>query len=122
MNAEVKLIGMEYSHVPEIARLLNDQEVCRYLSDVIPFPYAESDACNFISAVLEDGSPLRSRTVLYKGRIAGIAGYQSGGPNKEHIAVAGYWLGREFWGRSIATQALRQTIDMAFSDPRIMRV
>lgn len=122
MNPEIALIGMEHGHAKEIARLLNDAEVHRYLSGIIPFPYTEADARSFITAVLEPGSPFKSMTVTYRGRIAGIAGYQSAGPDKEHVAVAGYWFGREFWGLGIATQALRLVIGMAFSDPRIMRI
>ena len=74
MNAEVKLIDMGTA-MPRKSRACSTiRRYARRLSDVAPFPYAESDACNFISAVLEDSSTFRNRTVLYKGRIAGIAG------------------------------------------------
>lgn len=52
--------------------------------------------------VLADGANI-TRTVLAGGQVAGnIACFPQDG---EHLV--GYWLGREFWGRGIATAALR---------------
>src|SRR5690349_8508570 len=44
------------------------------------------------------------RTILSDGSVAGNIGAWSDGPER----LVGYWIGREFWGRGIASAALRQ--------------
>lgn len=52
--------------------------------------------------ILEDESTV-NQTVLVNGQAAGsIASFLQNGERE-----VGYWLGREFWGRGVATQALR---------------
>ena len=44
------------------------------------------------------------RTILYQGQVAGtVMSFVQGGKRQ-----VGYWIGREFWGKGIATQALVQ--------------
>jgi uncharacterized protein (DUF849 family) len=67
------------------------------------FPSRDWEAFNAHWArVLADGANI-TKTVLAGGQVAGnIACFPQDG---EHLV--GYWLGREFWGRGIATAALR---------------
>jgi RimJ/RimL family protein N-acetyltransferase len=58
-----------------------------------------------------------NRTILASGQVAGhIACF----PLDEHLEVT-YWLGREFWGRGIATAALRQLLQIVPSRPILAR-
>lgn len=119
---KIELVQMDASQAPEIARLLNDPRVWCTLSDIVPFPYSEKDALDFIALVRAQGSPLESYTVLADGRVAGIVGYECGKLNKSHVAVIGYWYGREFWGRGIATAALKLLLEKAKAAPQIRRI
>lgn len=110
------------SQAKEISLLLNDYDVCKTLSDIVPFPYAEKDAQDFISVVIADGSAVKSETILVDGEIAGVAGYQVGGCNKHHVAEAGYWLGKKYWGKGIATVAMAAVLKKAFEDASIQKV
>jgi RimJ/RimL family protein N-acetyltransferase len=48
-----------------------------------------------------------ARTVLVGGRVAGNVGsWDEGG-----VRHVGYWIGREFWGRGVATRALSALLD-----------
>jgi RimJ/RimL family protein N-acetyltransferase len=54
-----------------------------------------------------------NRTIVAQGRVAGyIACY----PDGDHMEVT-YWLGREFWGRGFATQALTRMLDLVIERP-----
>jgi|GEM_PF-202656 len=56
--------------------------------------------------ILADGSLIK-RTVLASGQVAGnMVCYP-----EEGEYLVGYWLGREFWGRGVATAALRAFLD-----------
>jgi len=54
-----------------------------------------------------------NRTVLYDGQVAGsVASYEDDG----HLEVT-YWLGREFWGKGIATRALTALLEYQTTRP-----
>jgi RimJ/RimL family protein N-acetyltransferase len=53
------------------------------------------------------------RTIVADGTVAGhIASWQQNGQR-----LLGYWIGREHWGRSVATQALARFVDEVSTRP-----
>ena len=119
----IELSVLQPEDAPRIAHLLGDPQVHRFLSGAIPFPYTLKDAEDFIALVRAEGSALRNTfAVRAGGTLAGIAGYELGRLDKSHVATIGYWYGREFWGRGIATAALRKVLEKAAADPAVRRV
>ena len=58
-----------------------------------------------------------NRTIVAEGKVAGhIAWF----PQGENMEVT-YWLGREFWGRGLATQALNRMLQLVFERPIFAR-
>jgi len=58
-----------------------------------------------------------NRTIVVGGQVAGhIACY----PQEGHLEVT-YWLGREFWGRGVATQALQRMLQLVVERPIFAR-
>jgi RimJ/RimL family protein N-acetyltransferase len=58
-----------------------------------------------------------TRTIVAEGQVAGhIACY----PQGENMEVT-YWLGREFWGRGLATQALNRMLHLVVDRPIFAR-
>jgi RimJ/RimL family protein N-acetyltransferase len=58
-----------------------------------------------------------NRTIVAEGQVAGyIACY----PDGEHMEVT-YWLGREFWGKGLATQALARMLQLVVERPIFAR-
>ena len=58
-----------------------------------------------------------TRTIVVEGQVAGhIACY----PDGENMEVT-YWLGREFWGRGLATQALNRMLHLVADRPIFAR-
>ncbi len=56
--------------------------------------------------ILRDETSLK-KTILSDGRVAGnIVSWQEGDDQ-----LIGYWLGKEFWGKGIATKALSEFVD-----------
>jgi RimJ/RimL family protein N-acetyltransferase len=54
-----------------------------------------------------------NQTILYHGQVAGyIVSYEQLGERE-----VGYWLGRNFWGKGVATQALSQLLRHVQSRP-----
>jgi RimJ/RimL family protein N-acetyltransferase len=66
--------------------------------------------------ILADDS-IAKKTVLVDGQVAGhVTGFEQFGKPS-----VGYWLGREFWGRGIATRALAAFIDLVETRPLYAR-
>jgi RimJ/RimL family protein N-acetyltransferase len=100
----------------------NDRRVWLGLRDAFPHPYGIEDARRFID-MARQMSPRTYFAIEVAGRVAGGIGY-TGHPDVERIgAEVGYWLGFEFWGRGIATTALRLLTEHAFrANPELRRL
>ena len=71
------------------------------------FPAREREAFDaHWKRILADPS-LYKKTIVFEGRVAGnaVSWPQDG------RQLVGYWLGKEFWGKGLATQALAELID-----------
>lgn len=53
------------------------------------------------------------KSILFEGEVAGNMGSWIAGDQR----FIGYWLGREFWGRGIATAALKEFVDQMKTRP-----
>jgi RimJ/RimL family protein N-acetyltransferase len=62
--------------------------------------------------ILDDGSIL-NKTILFEGQVAGhVASYVENG--KPEVT---YWIGKEYWGKGIATAALSQFLNQQTARP-----
>ncbi|HEY0863799.1 MAG TPA: GNAT family N-acetyltransferase [Lacunisphaera sp.] len=61
-----------------------------------------------------------NRTILYDQSIAGNIGTWTDATTQERLI--GYWLGREFWGRGVASAAVRQFLEAELTRPLTARV
>lgn len=64
-----------------------------------------------------NSSQITQRTIVADGQVAGYIGCFPQGENMEVT----YWLGREFWGRGIATQALQRMLHLVAARPIFAR-
>jgi RimJ/RimL family protein N-acetyltransferase len=66
------------------------------------FPAREREAFDAHWAKIRRDDTVVLRTILNDGVVAGnVSSWQDGGQR-----LIGYWIGREYWGRGVATQAL----------------
>jgi RimJ/RimL family protein N-acetyltransferase len=115
VTTRLKLRAPSMGDAVEIAPLADDWNVASNLSRM-PHPYRRADAEEWIAARAAASGPERGEifviTLLADGRIVGACGYDSA-PHLGGFEL-GYWLGRPFWGRGLATEAARSVIDRAF--------
>jgi ribosomal-protein-serine acetyltransferase len=81
------------------------------------------DTIEFINISLQDFAENKSLNtiILFKGKIAGVAGYNNiNWSNK--TAYIGYWLGEEFQGNGIMTKVAKTLTDYAFSELNLNKV
>jgi RimJ/RimL family protein N-acetyltransferase len=96
---EVRVREVEASDLPVLFEHQRDPEANRMAA--FPPRDREAFAAHWVK-ILADPQ-VRVRTIVADGRVAGdIISWNQDGERE-----VGYWLGREFWGRGIATRALR---------------
>lgn len=69
------------------------------------------------TGVLADET-LVKKTILFAGQVAGnIVSFEQAGQR-----LVGYWIGKEYWGKGIATRALSELLDQIETRPLYARV
>jgi RimJ/RimL family protein N-acetyltransferase len=94
-----------------ITRLANDQGLAR-MTCRMPHPYLASDAASFL-AQADAMNPARERVFAIEHEDEGPIGMIGLHPNGGFAPEIGYWLGRPYWGRGLATEAAQALLAWA---------
>ncbi len=111
----------EEADAPAIVPHADDPSVASRLRDGFPHPYTLADARAFIARARAIDPPTIF-TIEVEGAAAGGIGFHPGTDVERFSAEVGYWLGRRYWGRGIATQALCALADHAFAAHGFLRL
>jgi RimJ/RimL family protein N-acetyltransferase len=95
-------------------RYANNRKIWLNLRDIFPHPYTQAEAEQWIVIRESSGGPATNFAIELQGEAVGGIGCRLLDDVHHKTAEIGYWLGEPFWGRGIATVALKQTTDYAF--------
>jgi ribosomal-protein-alanine N-acetyltransferase len=109
------------SDVSSLVRYANNLNVARHLRDRFPHPYTRAHAFAFLTHATAGDTPTNFAIVVGEEAVGGI-GYVRGNDVERYSAEVGYWLGEEFWGRGVATEALQMLTQHLFSDAQLLRL
>ncbi|MGE7603433.1 GNAT family N-acetyltransferase [Peribacillus sp. NPDC097675] len=124
IDKEVSLKILESKDAKAIFKLTNHSR--NYLREWLPWLDRTTkieDTQAYIQHCLNgfSGNTSMTTVILYKGEIAGIAGYnQLNWANK--TAYIGYWLGEEFQGRGVMTKVAKALTEYAFNELQLNKV
>jgi [ribosomal protein S5]-alanine N-acetyltransferase len=104
-----------------LVRHADNRNVSRNLKDRFPSPYTAADAREWIAHASAQAPPT-SLAIVVDGAAVGGVGIELGTDVFRRSAEIGYWLGEPFWGRGIATEALRAMTAYAFARFDICRL
>lgn len=108
--------------IESLVRYANNRAVSANLQDVFPYPYTPPDAEHWIGRCeSETGTPTNFAIELSGEAIGGI-GLNRRDDVHRLTASVGYWLGQPFWGKGIATEALKRMTHYAFSESDLERL
>jgi ribosomal-protein-alanine N-acetyltransferase len=99
----------------------NNRKVWANLRDRFPHPYTAEDARRWFEHVLERGDEANF-AIAVGGRAVGGIGLMLGSDIYRLSAEVGYWVGESFWGRGIATAALRAVTRHGFEAHGLWRI
>jgi [ribosomal protein S5]-alanine N-acetyltransferase len=109
------------SDAEELSRIANNKNIAQNMNGHFPFPYTLECAKDWISKAKE--KPVQTNFAIeYEGKLAGGVGFDLRDNEREGVASGGYWLGEEFWGKGIATEAWKMVIDYGFENFPIRKV
>jgi RimJ/RimL family protein N-acetyltransferase len=104
-----------------LAKHANNRKVWIALRDLFPHPYAIQDAHEFLQRAISE-QPTTKFCAEVEGVAAGGIGIRLGQDVNRHTAGLGYWLGEEFWGRGIMTDAVAAFTDLCFDNFPLRRI
>ncbi len=93
-----------------ITDLINDIDIAR-MTTSIPHPYSLADAEGFLARHGSGGD--QDRLFAVEHRQLGMIGVIGFHVTAEPYPEVGYWLGRTFWRRGFATEALQAALEWA---------
>ncbi len=121
MNYQVTLRNWKNEDSRIIPKLANDKKIWDNLRDEFPFPFLESDAINFIKKV-ENNISIFSKAIEFNNSLVGCISLNINDDIRHFSGVLGYWIGREYWNKGIATSAIKQFTELVFSELKINRI
>jgi RimJ/RimL family protein N-acetyltransferase len=106
---------------PALAQHADDREVWRNLRDRFPHPYRLADAEQWIRGS-RSGAPSPTWVITVEDRAIGAISLHPGEDVHRRDAEIGFWLGRAWWGRGIASAAVPVVTRHAFEQLGCRRV
>jgi ribosomal-protein-alanine N-acetyltransferase len=104
-----------------LVRHADDRAVWINLRDRFPHPYTPADARAWLRFVGET-RPETDFAIAVAGEAVGGIGIIPRDDVSRRSAEIGYWLGRDLWGRGLATAAVRALTDWAFAHFDLCRI
>lgn len=107
---------------PEVQRLAGDYAVAA--TTLLPYPYPEGLAEVWIASLREgiEHGEVASFAVTLSAESRLIGGVRLQIDEHHARGELGFWVGKPYWGRGYATEAVRAVIEYAFSVLRLHRV
>ena len=114
MTGAVRIREVEDADLPVFFANQSDEEASRLAA----VPSRDQDAFESHWTRIRADPTVMTRTVLYDGHVAGsVLSFERGG-----LREVGYWIGRAYWGKGIATRALAALLEEDASRPLHARV
>jgi len=106
----------EADDAPRIAALCGDYAIAK-MTTRMPWPYSRAEADGFVARcqVQDRGRDATFVIDLEDTGVVGVLGFFT--PPVGHLEI-GYWIGRPYWGRGLATEAVQGAMAWAKADWR----
>ncbi|HEX9543935.1 MAG TPA: GNAT family N-acetyltransferase [Pyrinomonadaceae bacterium] len=99
----------------------NNRKIWISLRDQFPHPYTRADAERWLQHITAE-SPETNFAIDVNGEAVGGIGLVLQADVERCSAEVGYWLSEQYWGRGIATAALKAITEYAFKQLNLTRV
>ena len=110
------------SDAAALVQQANNPNVAKYLGSLFPSPYTLSDAHSWIALATDPSKPYYMNLALCaltpdgSYAYAGTIGFTRLGDVQYRTLEVGYWIGEEFWGKGIMSEAVTGLSRWAFEN------
>lgn len=104
-----------------LVQIANNINVWNNLRNYFPHPYTLDDAKSWLELVNVEGATLNF-AIEFEGVLVGGIGLIPNSDVYVMSAEIGYWIGESYWGKGIATEAIRQITEYIFYNFDIIRI
>lgn len=113
----------DLSDAKDLAIALSNRKVQDNLRDGLPYPYTEKDGEEYISAMLlADENEVFSFAITADNKVVGSIGAFRQENIHRQTAELGYYIAEKYWGKGIATEAVKQICEYVFRNSDIIRI
>lgn len=109
------------SDAESLAKYANNRRDWLGLRDLFPHPYAIENAHRFLEGSVA-GLPRKNFCIEIDGAAVGSNGLRPGEDVHRHTAEFGYWLGEQFWGCGVMSEAVPAFVDYCFKEFSLNRM
>lgn len=99
----------------------NNSEVAKFLKDSFPAPYTFSDALQWVKFANRSIDSYHLAITL-SGEVIGAIGVEKQRDVYCKSAELGYWLGEDYWNQGIMTSVVKEMVEIAFQNFKIVRL
>jgi [ribosomal protein S5]-alanine N-acetyltransferase len=105
-----------------LAVIANNKKIAENVRDGFPFPYSVKDAHDWLNIILPENNPPRFFGIISDKQLVGsIAIITKTNIYRKNLEI-GFFISEDFWGKGIATRAIKAAASYAFSNFDIIRI
>ncbi len=112
---------MEKRDLPDLIRHADNPHIAGNLRDRFPSPYTEKDALAYLDMQPKVGLP-QNLAITYSDQLIGVMGYIPQEDVYRISAEFGYWVSEDYWGKGIATAAIKVFVPWLFAHSDLVRM
>ncbi len=105
-----------------LVRYANNRNIWLNMRDLFPHPYTDEDAGRWLERCAAQGNKPTHFAIVSGEEAIGSVGFDLMEGEFRITGEIGYWIAEPFWGKGIATFALRQATEKAFESFPVERL
>ncbi|HEV8283866.1 MAG TPA: GNAT family N-acetyltransferase [Chitinophagaceae bacterium] len=118
---KVVLREWKKSDATALAKIANNKKIWDNVRDRLPYPYTKKDAKEWL-ALVKKYQTVTTFCIEADGEMAGSIGFTLKEDVYRKNAEIGYFIAEEYWGKGVATEAVKQIVDYIQKNFEIVRV
>ena len=107
---------------PSLVKHANNIKIASNLTNKFPHPYKEEHGYAFIQFAQDESDGKKIFAIDIEGSAVGGIGLHPQHDIFCKNAELGYWLGEEYWGHGIVTEAIQKVVDYGFRHMPVERI
>lgn len=107
--------------VKSLAKHANNVNIWKNLRNAFPYPFTEEDAQSWIDRAMNKRNN-SDFAITHQHEVIGEIGFNPQNDIFAKSAEIGYWVSEQYWGKSIATNAVKEIVNYTFNHFDIVRI